>query len=170
MHGLEFPHLGMLDPAHVNTKVLDELNATLDVLSQHYRHTYRNAEREKEALIGSMTATPELRKAYFDLLDRNRNESLADFVTNRNDVNLITESQGELVQKSDPIYVRPTGAGFFAAQFYAPLKRIFNYPAPTLWANVMLIWAMTLLLAAALKVDLFPWLVARLDRGGGTGE
>jgi len=34
----------------------------------------------------------------------------------------------------------------------------------------MLIWAMTLLLAAALKVDLFPWLVARLDRGGGTGE
>ncbi|MBK6891822.1 MAG: hypothetical protein IPH00_01460 [Flavobacteriales bacterium] len=56
MHGLEFPHLGMLDPAHVNTKVLDELNATLDVLSQHYRHTYRNAEREKEAPIGSMTA------------------------------------------------------------------------------------------------------------------
>ncbi|MEO5584364.1 MAG: ATP-binding cassette domain-containing protein, partial [Flavobacteriales bacterium] len=67
MHGLEFPLIDQLDPAHVNAKVLDELDATLELLAQHYRHTYRVAEREKEALISSMTATPELRRSYFDL-------------------------------------------------------------------------------------------------------
>ncbi|MEO7081595.1 MAG: ATP-binding cassette domain-containing protein, partial [Flavobacteriales bacterium] len=113
MKGLEFTQLNKLAPGVVDYKVLDELDRTLNVLTQHYRNVYRDAERTKEERIAQMTATPDLKKAYFELLDRNRNESLADFVTNKNDVNLITESKGELVQKSDPVYVQPIEAGFF---------------------------------------------------------
>jgi hypothetical protein len=105
------------------------VDAALNTLSQHYRNTYkRSRTRGKEALIAQMTATPADREAYFELLDRYRNESLADFVTNKNDVNVIVEAMGELVQKSDPIYVEPTEGGFFGAQFYAPVKRIFGTP------------------------------------------
>ena len=164
MQGLQFPQLAMLVPGRVDAATLDQLDLTLNVLEQHYRTAYRQAERNKEALINRMTATPELRKAYFDLLDRNRNESLADFVTNKNDVNMITEYQGELVQKSDPIYVRPVDGGFFAAQFYAPVKRFFGHAIATLWANMMVLWGMTLLMAMALKLDFFPRLVARFER------
>ncbi len=166
MNGLQFPALDKLAQGRVDTATLDELDLTLGILEQHYRTAYRDAERSKEALIAKMTATPQLRKAYFDLLDRNRNESLADFVTNKNDVNMITESRAELVQKSDPVYVRPLDTRFFAAQFYAPVKWVFNSMVPTLWANILMLWAMTLLFATTLKFDLFPRLVARMDKGG----
>lgn len=165
VRGLEFPYLDRLEPGRVDDAVLDELDSTLDLLTRHYRTTYREAERAKDARVEAMTATPELKKAYFELLDRNRNESLADFVTNKNDVNLITESNGELVQKSDPIYVIPQEGGFFAAQFYAPAKRAFGQLIPTIWANVMLLWGMTLLFWLALRYNFFPWLVARLSAG-----
>lgn len=170
MKGLEFAQLNKLEPGMVDNEVLDELDRTLNILTQHYRNTYRDAERSKEDRIAQMTATPQLKKEYFDLLDRNRNESLADFVTNKNDVNLITESKGELVQKSDPVYVRPMEGGFFDAQFYAPVKRLFGRIVPTLWANVILLWGMTLLLALALKFNLFPWLVSRMDRSSIGGD
>lgn len=164
LRGLELPWLEQLAPGRVDARVLDELDRTLEVLTQHYRNVYREAERAKDARIGEMTATPALRQAYFRLLDGNRNESLAEFVTNKNDVNLITESRGELVQKSDPVYVRPAEGGFFGAQFYAPAKRVFGHYVPTLWANVMLLWAMTLLFGLALRYNLLPWLVASLSR------
>ncbi|MCB0772910.1 MAG: hypothetical protein KDB93_06010, partial [Flavobacteriales bacterium] len=138
--------------------------SVLNVLTIHYRQVYRDAEQEKEARVAAMTATPELKQAYFELMDANRNESLADEVTNRREVTLITEYQGELVQKSDPIFLRPSEGGFFDAQFYAPVKLIFGRQVPTLWANVLLLWGMTLVFMAALKVNFFPWLIALLDR------
>ena len=110
-----------------------------------------------------MTATPELRTQYFALLDKFRNESLADHVTNKNDVNVIVESDGELVQKSDPIYVEPREGGFFAAHFYAPVKLIFGARVHTLWANILLLWTMTVILAFTLKFNVFPYLMERLS-------
>jgi len=162
IEGLEFSGSDKLQPELVDTEVLDELDRTLDILVQHYRNVYRSAERTKEERIAAMTATPAQKMAYFDLLDRNRNERLADFVTNKNDVNLITESNGELVQKSDPVYLRPMEGGFFEAQFYAPVKRLLGRSVPTPWANVMLLWAMTAALAVTLKFNIFPWMVSRL--------
>ena len=62
-------------------------------------------------------------------------------------------------------YVIPQEGGFFAAQFYAPAKRAFGQLIPTIWANVMLLWGMTLLFWLALRYNFFPWLVARLSAG-----
>ncbi len=160
---MKFDGLSKFTPAELQEPVLDDLDAVLNTLTTHYRNTYKSAEREKEALIASMTATPALRKSYFELLDHQRNESLADHVTNKNDVNVIAESGGELVQKSDPIYVEPREGGFFAAHFYAPVKRIFGDSVQTPWANIGFIWVMTALLALALKWNFFPWLVERVS-------
>lgn len=164
LKGLRFHGIEQLQPGMVNGQVLDELDSALDMLAQHYRIQYREAEKKKEALIGQMTDTPAKKQAYFGLLDTYRNESLADIVTNRNDVNLITESNGELVQKVDPVYLRPVEGGFFDAQFYAPVKLVFGKPVPTLWANVLLLWAMTIALGLALKWNFFPRLIGRLGR------
>lgn len=164
LKGLNFPQLGQLTPSLVTDTVLNAYDRTLDVLTQHYRSTYKDAERAKEERIAEMTATPILRLSYFDLLDRNRNESLSDFVTNKNDVNLIVESHGELVQKSDPIYVVPANEGFFTAQFYAPVKWLFGICMRTLTANILFLWGMTLALALALKFEVFPKIGKRLTR------
>ena len=163
LRGFTFPAIGKLDPAQVDATTLDALDASLNTLTSHYRNAYREAERAKEERIASMTSTPASRLLYFDLLDRHRNESLADFVTNKNDVNVIVDADGELVQKSDPIYVEPREGGFFAAHFYAPVKRVFGQAIPTLWANILLLWGMTVLLALALQANLFPKLIQRLS-------
>lgn len=157
--GYSFARIGELYPDRVSEEVLDELQASLGVLTQHYRKVYKGSEAEKEKRIASMTATPELRSEYFKLLNDHRNESLADVVTNKNDVNVIVADEGELIQKNDPIYLEPTRSGFFGAHFYAPAKWIGGLRIPTLWANVLVLWGMCLLLAATLYAEVFPKLM-----------
>ena len=164
LKGFVFSGMDKLAPDALDVAVLDELDSALNTLTSHYRNTYRAAERDKEALIARMTATPELRSAYFRLLDEHRNESLADHVTNKNDVNLIVEDDGELVQKSDPIYLEPAEGGLLSAHFYAPVKWILGLRVHTLWANVLFIWAMSAALALALRFNVFPVVVERLSR------
>lgn len=167
LRGFVFEDMGKLEPTLISTAVLDDLEESLQILVEHYRRTYREAEREKEARIMSMTADPESRKRYFKLLDEHRNESLADIVTNKNDVHVIVPYQGELVRKSDPIYLEPEHSGFFGAQFYAPGKWLFGHRIPTLWANAMVLWGMAMLLAIALQFELFPRLLKAISYRSG---
>ena len=159
LKGYVFKGIDELTPDAVNAQVLDDLEASLDVLTSHYRTIYKAAEAEKEKRIAGMTGTPELREDYFKLLDTYRNESLADVVTNKNDVNVIVADHGELVQKNDPIYLEPIRNGFFGAQFYAPAKWLFGLRFPTLWANTLVLWGMALILALALYAEVFPRLM-----------
>ncbi len=157
--GFRFDRLQELNPEKVTPDLLVEVESSLELLTQHFRNTYKVAEADKEKRIAEMTATPELRTNYFMLLDSYRNESLADVVTNKNDVNVIVVDKGELVQKSDPIYLEPVENGFFGAHFYAPAKWLVGIRIPTLWANVLVLWGMALLLAATLYAEVFPRLM-----------
>ncbi|MBK8340453.1 MAG: hypothetical protein IPK99_10890 [Flavobacteriales bacterium] len=139
------------------------MDKALELLTSHYRRVYKQAEQEKEKRIAELTSTPEARQAYFALLDAHRNESLAEFVTNKNDVNVITEEDGELVQKSDPIYLEPRAPGFFQAHFYAPSKRFFGFRVPTFWGNLMVLWGMSMMLMVALRLEVFQVLIERLS-------
>jgi ABC-type multidrug transport system ATPase subunit len=166
LKGFSLPVLDQLTPDRVDHGVLDRVEDALRTLTHHYRTAYKEAEAGKERLITQLTSTPELRKAYFERLDSYRNESLAEVVTNKNDVNVIVEYKGELVQKNDPIYLEPVSAGFFGAQFYAPSKWLAGQRIPTLWANALVLWGMSLLLAIALYADLFPRLIRLMPRVG----
>jgi hypothetical protein len=157
--GFVCPSLELLTPGSVTEASLVGVEQCLDVLVTHYRTVYRSAEQEKEAYIARMTATPEGKKAYFALLDGFRNESLAEIVTNRNDVNVIVEYKGRFVQKSDPVYLLPEKGSIFDAHFYAPAKWVFGRSIPTVWANAIVLWCMSLLLAVLLYLDVFPRLM-----------
>lgn len=156
LSGFRVASLDRLTPELVNAGALDRVEESLEVLIDHYRTVYKAAEREKEQRIAAMTATPELRAQYFALFDTYRNESLADIVTNKNDVNVIVAHQNELIQKNDPIYLEPAYSGFFGAQFYAPGKWLFGMRMPTLWANALVLWIMSLLFGLALYWEIFP--------------
>ncbi|WKZ66410.1 MAG: ATP-binding cassette domain-containing protein [Flavobacteriales bacterium] len=155
--------LERLTPESCDASVLDEVDAALGRLTHHYRSAYKEAERGKERLIAEMTATEQSRAAYFDLLDRYRNDGLADVVTNKNDLRVIVEDDGALIRKSDPVYEVPEG-GFLSAHFYAPVKPAFGFRLSALAGNVLVIWTMVLALCAALYWELFPRLMRMLPQ------
>ena len=92
------------------------------------------------------------------------NEALSDVVTNRNDLTKIIEKNGELIQKSDPIYHLPRGKRLTAAHFYSPIKYLFGQTLSTFVANLMMIWFMTVLLMVTLYFDAFRNLIQWLER------
>jgi ABC transport system ATP-binding/permease protein len=153
--GFLVPELAVLTPEKANAEAIAAIAGSLELLTKHYRSVYKEAERAKEQRIAELTATPEARAAYFTLLDAHRNDGLADIVTNKNDLRVIVEHEGELIRKSDPVYMEPQGGGLLSAHFYAPAKLFFGAPISTLAANVLVIWIMTLMLCGALHLELF---------------
>lgn len=134
---------------------IDSADALLSQLDQYYVQNYNAINKEREARISAMTATPEMREAYIKLQNDCYNESLEDFVTNKNDLKKIVDYHGELVQKHNLIFVSPSSHGFFEAHFYAPNKYLFGKKVTTLSANVLVIWMMTLLFGIVLFADGF---------------
>ena len=111
------------------------------------------AEQEKEKKIQSMINSPEENAKYLSLLNKHKNDNLERFATNRNDLNFIIEYDGQLIQKKDLIYLEPYHAGFFDAHFYAPSKKLFNYFIDTYYANLLVLWGMTIALGILLFAD-----------------
>ncbi|MBL7964693.1 MAG: ATP-binding cassette domain-containing protein [Flavobacteriales bacterium] len=164
LRGFRVADLDRLNPEEVDEQLLMAIDEALNILTTHYRTVYRKAEQEKEALIMRMTATPEGRANYFELLDKYRNDGLADIVTNKNDLEMITAYRGELVRKSDPIYLEPVNRGFFEAQFYAPAKYLMGTRWSTASANMAVLWLMALLFAISLRTNAIPTVTNRLAR------
>ena len=104
-----------------------------------------------------------VRARYFALMDANKNESLEDHVTNKNDLNVIVQHKGELIQKSDPIYLNPYQSNILTAHFYAPTKSTFGSQISTKWANVLVLWVMSLILAVTLYFETFKRSMDRLS-------
>lgn len=165
LHGFDASFADALTPERVTEDALLQVEEALTILTKHYRAVYKESEREKERIIAELTGNAEDRKAYFALLDGYRNESLAEFVTNKNDVNVIVRYHDRLVRKSDPVYMEPTQGGFFDAHFYAPAKRLFGLSLHTFWANILMLWAMSALMIVALHAEVFPKLLRRFSGG-----
>ena len=134
----------LLNINDITIKILKEaliyLQNTRDFYSRLYKHivTHKNELRSKE------------NKNYITKLKREHyNESLEEFVTNKNEYKRIIEYQGELIQKTDPIYLDPVNY-MVKAHFYAPRKKVFGYYISTIWVNIGVIWISSILLFTAL--------------------
>jgi len=149
-NAVSFSGMESLSIENISKTVLNNLNSYFEDLTKHYRKVFNNAEREKENIIYELTSTPEAKEEYKKLLRDNKNESLERFVTNRNDIKVIIEHDGELIQKKDLIYTQPFFSGFFDAHFYSPSKRIFGKYIDTFWANIGMIWIMIIGLTVTL--------------------
>ena len=86
--------------------------------------------------------------AFIKLRNNYHNESLEEFVTNKNETTKIVEFKGELIQKIDPIFMDPEYK-FIKAHFYSPTKQIFGIIFDTYIVNVVVLWVMTILLYLA---------------------
>jgi ABC transport system ATP-binding/permease protein len=145
--------LDQLTPESVSLALMDEVKVSIDELEDYYIKNYNQVNQQRELRMAELTQTPELKEAYFKLQDASFNESLEDFVTNKNDLKKIVEYDGQLVQKQNLIFSAPVDQGFFGAHFYAPSKTFFGQQITTLSANVMVIWGMSVLLTVVLFND-----------------
>jgi ABC-type multidrug transport system ATPase subunit len=162
---LEIPALQSMQPSLVNNASLQAIDSALIMLDRYYIDNYNRVNDAKEMLIAEQTDTPEKRAAYLKMQDENYNENLEDFVTNKNDLKKIVESEQHLVQKQNPIFLDPEG-GFFDAHYYAPSKQFFGHRISTLSGNIMVIWVMTILMVVVLAFDGLKKLLDMISRIG----
>ena len=132
----------------------------LNNVQQYYIKVYNIKGDAEDKLVGQLQK--ELGADQFMAMkNAYENESLNTLVTNGNSMGKykILEVDGELIQRSDPVFLDPPANKFLRAHFYAPRKAIFGRYFDTYWVNMTVIWIMTILLIVTLYFDALKKLI-----------
>lgn len=129
----------------------DQAKKFIDTLSVILRTRNRIISERKDSLVKAIEK--KMGEAEFQKLKvANYNESLMNMVLNRLNTNKIYESDNKLIQKADPVFMKP-GSKYGRAHFYAPFKMLGNMKIDTLLFNVIAIWMMTIGLFVTLYLN-----------------
>jgi len=139
----------------------DQVIEYLDSLGFSLRMAIREINAEKDALYDQMRMAMGNDKL-LELREKNYNENLADIVRNTLNKNKILDSDNRLIQKADPIFMKP-GSKFGRAHFYAPYKQIGDLKIDTLPFNVIIIWLMTIGLSVTLYFNILKKFIIFLE-------
>jgi hypothetical protein len=145
---------------------LKEIRVYMDALKSlesYYVRLYNEANQGKEAHLTELVKNESGRDALLVLKNKFHNESIEDILTHKNDLQKIVRYDNKFVQKSNLVYKSPDEDGLFAAHFYAPRKNVFGLQLSTLWVNVAVLWAMTMLMVVSLQIELTTRVYAWLD-------
>jgi ABC-type multidrug transport system ATPase subunit len=133
-----------------------------EVLKPYYKDT-ANTYRKKIDVKKNAIIKKNGKEIFLKVQDENSNESLEQFVTNKMELDKLKEKDGYLIQKSNPIYLDPYDKSFFNSHFYTPQKRLFGMYIDTFWANILVVWLMTLILTATLYYDVFKRMLSFIE-------
>jgi ABC-type multidrug transport system ATPase subunit len=142
---LKFAYLDRLNPGSADLTVFEETRDYLNRIRLYNIKLYNKYSDEKDKLISTLQKDEKGREEYFRVKREYDNESLNEFVTNSNVMERIIEYKDQLYQKINPIYIDPQSK-FIKAHFYAPRKQIFGNFISTFWANIAVLWGITLIL------------------------
>ncbi len=136
-------------------------------LKKHYKNRADEARKSIDQLNKELIEKNG-KEWYLSLVDDHTNDALEQFATNKTDLTKLIESDGYLIQKSDPIYLDPYDKSFWNAHFYASKKRIamLDTYVPTYWANIAVIWLMSIILIITLYFDVFKKLMDGAEKLG----
>ena len=154
------PVLDKLELSSFNDDIYARASDHLNNVQQYYIKAYNVASDERDKLISAYNKTYGA-DAFIQLKNECENESLSDLVKNANTLEdkILESEDGELIQRTDPIYLDPDPHTFLRAHFYAPRKAIFGRYFDTYWVNMCVIWFMTITLIIALYFDLLKKLI-----------
>lgn len=136
----------------LNTELLNELSNYLATLNKLYIRQYNANSDAKDQLVRELQSEDGEGIDFATLRNNFENEALTDLVKNKNDFTPITEYDGELIQRVDPIFNIPDG---FNTHFYAPSKVLFGKHYSTKSVNIVVLWIMSIILAITLYFDGF---------------
>lgn len=152
---LTFDELESFTIEELGAANLQQFSNFLSTLNKVYVRQYNSNSDAKDALIREkQEASGD--DAFTSLRNSYENEYLTDLVTNKNEFNQITEFDGHLIQRADPVFNIPDS---FRCHFYAPKKNFFGTMVDTIWINILVLWIMCTLLAVTLYFDAFKRLM-----------
>ncbi|MBE3087429.1 MAG: hypothetical protein IMZ64_14580, partial [Bacteroidetes bacterium] len=144
-----------------NEFVADEAKLFLDSLKTSFRIKSRSISYTRDSLykqIASRMGADE----FIKMREKDYNESLANILLNRLATSKIYDAEDKLVQKADPVFMRP-GSKFGRAHFYAPYKQIGDWKIGTLIFNIVAIWFMIFILFVTLYYNILKRFIAFLE-------
>jgi hypothetical protein len=132
-------------------------NLYITKLKKYYRALYNTADKLQDKEKLALTKTPELKEKFITMRNNSTNENLERFLRNKNSFfsDKIIEYDGQLWQKTDPIFQEPERS-FITAHFFSPVKNVFSRPISTYWVNTFVIWMMNIILFISLQYRLLP--------------
>jgi len=144
-----------------NEYVADEARLFLDSLGVSFRFKSRSITYQRDSLFKEISG----RMGEYEFIamrGKDYNENLADFVLNRLNANKIYDADDKLIQKADPVFMRP-GSKFGRAHFFAPYKQIGNLRIGTLVFNFIVIWIMIIVLFVTLYFNILKRFIRLLE-------
>lgn len=149
VHGFRpFPYVDQLQPNLYNASVGERLRIHLFAAKDYFADNYLEAQKKRDEIYQNLVKT--LGKEQFVQLEkRYHNEFLADLLMNRAHFDMVYQGEDQLIQKKDPIYMRPY-SHLGRSHFYAPFKIIGSTQISTFYFNIAFIWFMTIVLYLSL--------------------
>jgi ABC transport system ATP-binding/permease protein len=132
-----------------NEVLFNTISYYLTTLKKQYNHVYETNADAIDELTTRMGV-----KQMKALKQKYENTSLTNLVRNRDELSKIIRLKGNLVQKTDPIYLYPTGKTTFKSHFYASEKKLFGKKMSTRNFNLIIIWLFTFVLFFVLRFEL----------------
>ncbi|MBT3208372.1 MAG: ATP-binding cassette domain-containing protein [Bacteroidetes bacterium] len=150
---IPFDYINELYFEKINSKILSEISNYLDKQKTYYKKLYNLASKKRNDVIARIEQIDNTGEELLRCKQTFHNEAIENMVKNSSEPNRIIEYDGDLFQKTDPIFQMPQDK-FVKAQFYAPKKQIFGKYFDTFWVNLLVIWFSILTLYLALYYSL----------------
>lgn len=152
----EFDKLSHIEhlPKDITVANADSVNQWLDDLQQLTWSYYSRASKKRDNIYNALLKEYGNSDELFTFKQKYDNDAVEQIVTNKRELNKLTEYQGELVQLKDPIFKSPEHK-VGRAHFYSAEKRVGNYLIETFWFNLLFIWFTTGIFYVALYIDFF---------------
>ncbi|GAB4138745.1 MAG: ATP-binding cassette domain-containing protein [Bacteroidia bacterium] len=155
------------NPASFGTEQANDMRNYLNIVNSVYIKVFNSNSESRDNLIRNLNKTEADKQKFVALKNDYMNESLSDLVRNANEFNRLIEQGGELIQRSDPVFLEPFESNMANSHFFAPRKKLLGKYYDTFVVNIMVIWGMSLTLLITLYFDIFRKIV---DGLGGVGE
>ncbi len=153
--------IGDLNYGGFNEIIARQTKSTLDSMRTSIRMTNRLISLKRDSLYKQIVSRIG-EKEFVKLRDKNYNESVVNLLLNRMIPDKIYDSPDKLIQKSDPVFMKP-GSKYGRAHFFAPYKQIGDLKIGTLIFNMMVIWLMVFLLFVTLYYNILRRFIGLLE-------
>lgn len=138
-----------------------EARSYLDSLKTNFRLKSRAVTLQRDALIKQIISDVG-EDEFIRMREKDYNESMANILLNRLTTSKIYESDDELIQKADPVFMKP-GSRYGRAHFFAPYKMIGSIKVDTMIFNLIIIWLMIFFLFVTLYYNILKRFIVFLE-------
>lgn len=139
----------------------DEVKTYLDSVRTGLRLNSRLGTAKKDSLYKAISDRMG-EEHFLRLRSENYNENISNIVLNRLSTNKIFDTGDRLIQKADPVFMRP-GSRYGRAHFFAPYKQLGGLKIDTLIFNIAAIWFMTVVFFITLYYNLLKRFIRFLE-------